>query len=778
MKKIFTIATILGLVGILSSCNKDYNNPETPGENTIRVELFCADPATKAAADPVDGIGNENLITGIQYFFFKDDSSTPIYASSYTPQNKTATSQTITIDTEAEGVPTIEELFPDKKVIFYAVANYEGTEPLAGKNLKQIKKIAIDKTYGTVEEMTGTTGTKKFVMTAEQEITPNVETARIPLKRIAAKVSLTVTLNTVTTTEGGETTTWTPIWDVARGALERVATKGLLGAGAAYTEGEGDAAQTKYYFPEDMGLVSPNDQAGEYTRFPQTANTQSFYTMPNRWEAGDHNEPDIKFILRWQMETKDASGAVTYHGISDERYYKIMLPGDLTSFDANCWYKLTASIGVNASEKEPVLTLDGFRVQAWNGPEDIVSADIKDAKYITPELSNVEFIGNSYTLSYDATGPVEVSNLSIYRVEYTNDGEGKLELITNNNANTTNINSLKDNEGAQLTEIKVRAWESLNDGTKTITINHPLCNDFHQDWFDALPYVYEITLHLKDENTSYDKKVIIRQYPNFTLKQIESNGYVFVNGFENRNDNDYDGQSSDWHERFYRVYANDYIGWNRRQIGALVQRRDALKNTDNNSGFMYLVSAAVSDEFSVLDPRSTSADDLINTSLGVNSYKSARSIDAVAPLFIIASSYGKTTQVSYDNAKIRCAAYQEDGYPAGRWRIPTEKEINFLITLRKNRYIPYLFYSSSQWTTGRDGNDGNGCGYWASSGNFYYYQGGEFRSGANRTESVRCIYDAWYWGAEPLDKDGKKTTNANAAKNWLGYEYANKISND
>ena len=60
MKKIFTIATILGLVGILSSCNKDYNNPETPGENTIRVELFCADPATKAAAEPVDGIGNEN----------------------------------------------------------------------------------------------------------------------------------------------------------------------------------------------------------------------------------------------------------------------------------------------------------------------------------------------------------------------------------------------------------------------------------------------------------------------------------------------------------------------------------------------------------------------------------------------------------------------------------------------------------------------------------------------------------------------------------------------
>ena len=761
MKKIFTIATILGLLGILSSCNKDYNNPGAPGENTIRVELFCADPATKAAAEPVDGIGNENLITGIQYFFFKDDSSEPIYASSYTPQNKTATSQTITIDTEAEGVPTIEELFPDKKVIFYAVANYEGEETLAGKTLKQIKKIAIDKTYGTVEEMTGTTGTKKFVMTAEQEITPNVETARIPLKRIAAKVSLTVTLNTVTTTEGGETTTWTPIWDVARGALERVATKGLLGAGAAYTEGEGDAAQTKYYFPDDMGLVSPNDQAGEYTRFPQTANTQSFYTMPNRWEAGDHNEPDIKFILRWQMETKDASGAVTYHGISDERYYKIMLPGDLTSFDANCWYKLTASIGVNASEKEPVLTLDGFRVQAWNGPEDIVSADIKDAKYITPELSNVEFIGNSYTLSYDATGPVEVSNLSIYRVQYTSTGEGKLELITNNAAQNDNINSLKDNTGEQLTENKVRAWESFNDETRTITINHLLCNDYSKKWFDAVPYVYEITLHLKDENTSYDKKVIIRQYPNFTLKQIESNSRVFVNNYNNRQDR-------------YVYATHDFYYYNRRwrrEIGALVSYQNALDDANNNSKYLYLVSAAVSDGFNVLDPRTSNYDDLINTALDVTTYKSTRNVDGVAPLFIIASSYGKTTAMVHDAAKVRCAAYQENGYPAGRWRVPTEKEIEFLITLRKYGNIPEMFYSNK--------NAGDESGYWASSGRYYYYKGSEFRTASSdQVEFVRCIYDAWYWGAEPLGNDKKKTTNANAATDWLGYEFANKISND
>ena len=759
MKKIITFTTILGLLGFFASCSTDFNNLGAPGENTIRVELFCADPATKAAAAPVDGVGNENLINTIQYFFFEDEDSEPIYSAPFTPTDKTATSQLIEIDTEAQGVPTIEELFPGKKAIFFAIANYTGTENLSTKTLKQIKQIAIGKTYGTMEEMTGTTGTKYFVMTAEQEITPNVQTAQIPMKRIASKVSLTVNLNSVTTTDGDETTTWTPIWDVARGALERVATNALVGAGAAYTTGEGEEAQTDYYFPEDLGLFSPNDQLGEYTRFTSTANTQSFYTMPNRWEAGDDNEPDIKFILRWQMETKDANGAVTYHGISDERYYKIMLPGDLTSFDANCWYKLTASIGVNASEKEPVLTLDGFRVQAWNGPEDIVSADIKDAKYITPELSNVEFIGNSYTLSYDATGPVEVSNLSIYRVKYESTGEGKLELITNNAAQTANINSLKDNTGAQLTEAKVRAWESLNDGTRTITINHPLCNDFTKSWFDALPYVYEVTLHLTGENTSYDKKVIIRQYPNFTLRQIESNGYLFVNEYDNRTG------------RFPNLstlgeHSKDVFSSNYNDIGSLVRWDEALAyNPNNNSGYMYLVSAAVSEDFVVLDPRNTTADQAVNNALsGLTGYKSSRNIDAVAPLFIIASSYGKTHAISYNNAKIRCAAYQEAGYPAGRWRVPTEQEINFLITLRKNEYITELFYSTNS-------------GYWASSGRYYNYSQGQFQNGGSSERAVRCIYDAWYWGAEPLGNDGKKTTNANAATDWLGYQFANKISN-
>ena len=34
--------------------------------------------------------------------------------------------------------------------------------------------------------------------------------------------------------------------------------------------------------------------------------------------------------------------------------------------------------------------------------------------------------------------------------------------------------------------------------------------------------------------------------------------------------------------------------------------------------------------------------------------------------------------MSFAQAEKRCAAYQENGYPAGRWRVPTEAEIWFM----------------------------------------------------------------------------------------------------
>ena len=137
-----------------------------------------------------------------------------------------------------------------------------------------------------------------------------------------------------------------------------------------------------------------------------------------------------------------------------------------------------------------------------------------------------------------------------------------------------------------------------------------------------------------------------------------------------------------------------------------------------------------------------------NNSPKITNYRQTR-VDIeymLAPVFKIASSYGKTTPVTYNNAVRRCAAYQENGYPAGRWRIPTKGEIEFIVQRSTGGDIPTLF-------------DG---GYWASNGQSYSssntnnpWSGTAGDISSNTTNYVRCVYDVWYWGDDKEDTDNR-----------------------
>ena len=157
----------------------------------------------------------------------------------------------------------------------------------------------------------------------------------------------------------------------------------------------------------------------------------------------------------------------------------------------------------------------------------------------------------------------------------------------------------------------------------------------------------------------------------------------------------------------------------------------------------------------IADPRTTETVEIYALRAGgattaphLTGYRPTRTdaSDIVAPSFKIASFRGATIEdvgeITYEQAKRRCASYQENGYPAGRWRIPTEAEIKFCIYLSTNEKIPKLF---------------NGT-YWASSGNAVNGNGSVVSAAR---EAVRCVYDAWYWGNEPVN--AYKTT-------WSGWQ--------
>ena len=128
----------------------------------------------------------------------------------------------------------------------------------------------------------------------------------------------------------------------------------------------------------------------------------------------------------------------------------------------------------------------------------------------------------------------------------------------------------------------------------------------------------------------------------------------------------------------------------------------------------------------------------------------------VSPKFRIASSYGKTTPVTRQEAWQRCASYQEDGYPAGRWRIPTTAEVRYVVNLSANGFMDVLFGNKTGTST---------TYYWTSTGfvsvnnssntvNDYDGSPGQGSNPGNNNSSVyvRCVYDDWYWEDKAPDK--------------------------
>lgn len=108
----------------------------------------------------------------------------------------------------------------------------------------------------------------------------------------------------------------------------------------------------------------------------------------------------------------------------------------------------------------------------------------------------------------------------------------------------------------------------------------------------------------------------------------------------------------------------------------------------------------------------------------------------VAPKIRIASSYGVcTTGRSRTEARRRCATYQEQGRPAGRWRIPTLGEMQFIVNLSQTNRIPTLFTK--------------GAHYYCAQGQVNIpYSNGEVTLTTTtglKEMTVRCVYDEWYW---------------------------------
>lgn len=118
--------------------------------------------------------------------------------------------------------------------------------------------------------------------------------------------------------------------------------------------------------------------------------------------------------------------------------------------------------------------------------------------------------------------------------------------------------------------------------------------------------------------------------------------------------------------------------------------------------------------------------------------KSTRTENMLAPSYRIASKFGGTEyggsffgDLPMTWAEYRCAGYQEDGFPAGRWRLPTRAEIGFIAQLSAKKVFEFLF--------------GSGGTYWSANGAIKVNANGTVSNSTATTALLRCVYDSWYW---------------------------------
>lgn len=121
--------------------------------------------------------------------------------------------------------------------------------------------------------------------------------------------------------------------------------------------------------------------------------------------------------------------------------------------------------------------------------------------------------------------------------------------------------------------------------------------------------------------------------------------------------------------------------------------------------------------------------------------------NVIAPRLLVSSHMNITGGVNWNTSGgkgivQRCAMYQEAGYPAGRWRLPTEAEFAFMMKLQADGTLPGLFAANCYYRM----SDGRGIRISTADDGIPY-------TDDNKTHKfyIRMVYDLWYWGDDPTE---------------------------
>lgn len=723
-------------LGMMPSCTYD---TISVGDNNANVSLTLTldEQAINVGSRASDDNFNENKIETVDLFFYKQTGGTaeaPTYSDEsdfevlgYSSQNNPTVSFTMLAS-------EFDVLVADgKKCKVYAIVNRPSTINLSEEDsysIAELQALELESPDFAVREGSDVSGyTAKqqgsFVMDGSAEVTRNGNelTGNVPVMRVASKISLVMNITEVT----AENATWQA--EKVSVSLRRASYRTNLGVSRAIN------VNNDIFHLENIAFTASGNS---------WTTSVPFYTYPTEWSNNEGARTHMILTIVWEDKNNNANKTTRYYGIN-------VNPGQ-TSILRNYHYRVSQEIAVLGSEVEEgaIPLTPTCDVLDWYDDVD-ASGSLSRFKYLVVDETNI--VMDNVTrkrIYFNSSDPIYLKHVKVDWDDMSGTLHEWVEQANNDYTSTKPTSQDIYSKTTGLAEARRRLKVRKNvdykvsisihnatgingDDQNYIDVVHLLDNSNDEKDDDYSRYNINLTVaHVNDD--SYNQTIDIMQYPMLSIVADVNSDYK--NDNNNNNDNAHKGY----------VYVNN----NNTDTGSNDWHGvSGFTITKNPNRYVVTVSTLDSNDYMIGDPREkvkytpqgNNSDKIVTDDNGkslTNYYRTDESntnATMIAPQFMFASSYGvcTDTSLSKEEARSRCATYQEDGYPAGRWRIPTKAEILYVTQLSARGVIPALFSTGT-------------VQYWSAQGCVRVNTDGTVSNNNSTSGLVRCVYDTWRWG--------------------------------
>lgn len=791
----------IALAGLLLpvGCSDDWEKPaEEPAgsEGYINITLRSS-RLTRATEVGIDEY-NENTIESAVLLLYPDDGTAgaletyqPTVSQVFTglTAKQTAVLQVILTDAAKNRLFGNNGTSSCRAIVFTNLPQNVLGNITAATTADDIKKMTVTSPFESNEVQ------QSFVMDGSGEVRLAADgksaSGTVDVQRAAAKITLSIRVpGSITMGEGEQQTTWNSQRSNMRSAIMNgVKTSAVVPSN--HTNADGDyysmpTQATSGNGPRSMNLV---EGVSPETGYPYIVNIP-FYTYPNSWTeaAEETHRTFITLMVPWREGDT---------GPYRTSYYQVPINRG-TSIARNVSYRINLNVGVLGSftPDEPFLLEDcSYTAVDWS--RENIDVSISNYRYLVVDQEYYT-INNEPSISIPlySSHPVVVQNVTATYYRYYVTAQGNEYPVTITQAvNQATANYSGNNGRAIWTCTYVP--NSQTDANGLLNLNHEMIqwtpyrrrnnNNYSAiSQADLARYApennlnnYQIAHFRPTENAEYSRVefvITITHYlhPEFSQTiRIVQYPAMYIEATQNY----YTGNSTD------ASNGNMYVNGNQERLGQfdsynwLTAYGLTTSSNANPNQYVLSINNLSTTDYIIGDPRShvytnlginnttTStnteslnsnwfyAPDMSGRSRGLTYYYPTDSdnskLNYVAPKIRVASSYGVCWPMDHEYAQKRCASYQEMSYPAGRWRMPTVGEIEYIIYLSNQGYIPLLFDRNTN--------------YWSAQGiiNTGNMTNGKLTPPTNLegTSAVRCVYDEWYWGNDTIPGTGTGAAN-------------------